>query len=121
MPYETLATSRAPALIVYLLDVSASMVEPLDGRRRLDVVTEALGTALRRMVFLSTKGMLVSPRYRVALLAYSEAVFDVLGGVVTVDQYARLGVPTLEPRRGTDTAAGFEQVERLLHREWPNL
>lgn len=121
MPYEALATSRAPALIVYLLDVSASMAEPLAGRRRVDVVRDALGSALRRMVFLSTKGMLVAPRYRVAILAYSDAVYDVLDGVRPVDQYAMVGVPELEPRRGTDTARGFEQVEKLLEREMANL
>jgi hypothetical protein len=121
MSYDVLATSRAPALIVYLLDVSASMVEPLAGRQRLEVVSEALATALRRMVFLSTKGLLVAPRYRVAILAYSDQVFDVLGGVRTVDQYAALGVPPLQPRRGTDAALGFEQVEQLLQRELPNL
>lgn len=121
MPYETLATSRAPALIIYLLDVSASMIEPMAGRRRLDIVTDALMTAMRRMVFLSTKGMLVAPRYRVSVLAYSEAVFDVLGGIRTIDQYAAMGVPQLEPRRSTDAASGFAQVERLLQQELPHL
>jgi hypothetical protein len=39
MPYEILATSMTPALIIYLIDVSASMTRSLGGEKRIDVVT----------------------------------------------------------------------------------
>jgi hypothetical protein len=121
MPYEILATSQTPALIIYLLDVSASMGQPLGSKRRIDVVTDALTAALREMVFRSTKGSLLHPRYRLAVLAYSDHVYDVYGGIKTVDQAAVMGVPELSPLRTTDTARAFEQAEKLLRSELASL
>lgn len=121
MPYEILATSKTPCLIIYLLDVSASMTQPLGGRRRIDVVGDALTTALKQMVFRSTKGGRLAPRYRIALIAYSDHVYDLLDGIKTVDQVAKLGVPELSPMRTTETSKGFAQVEKLLQAELPNL
>ena len=121
MPYEILANSKAPALIIYLLDVSGSMSERLGSKRRMDVVMEALGTMLRQMVFRSTKGSRVAARYRIAMYAYSDHVYDLLNGVKGVDQVAQLGVPELSPMRSTDTASGVSQVEKLLHQELPGL
>lgn len=121
MPYDIMATSRTPALVIYLLDVSASMTQPLGGMRRIDVVVEALSTALRQMVFRSTKGGRLSPRYRIAMYAYSDHVYDLLDGAKTVDQVAYLGVPDLSPMRSTETAKAFAQAEQLLYAELPNL
>jgi hypothetical protein len=121
MPYEIMATSRTPALVVYLLDVSASMGQPMGGKRRIDVVMDALTAALRSMVFRSTKGGRLSPRYRIAMLAYSDHVYDLLDGIKTVDQVAHLGVPELSPMRTTDTARAFVQAEKLLQEELPGL
>ena len=71
MPDTLEATAQTPALIIYALDVSASMNEPLGDKRRIEVITDALSAALRKMVFRSTKGTHVSPRYRVAMIASS--------------------------------------------------
>lgn len=121
MAYTLLATSSAPALVVYLLDISASMMLPMGERRRIDVVTDALGAALRQMVFRSTKGSRVAPRYRIAMYAYSDHVYDLLDGIKTVDRVAALGVPELDTMRTTRTAKAFEQAEKLLKAELPNL
>lgn len=121
MPYETLATGNTPQLIVYLLDISGSMDDPLGNHRRIDVVVEALSAMLRQMVFRSTKGSRVSPRYRIAMFAYSDQVYDLLDGVKSVDVVARMGVPKLEPLRSTDTARAFAQAEKLLQQELPNM
>jgi hypothetical protein len=121
MPYEVLATSKTPALIIYLLDVSGSMSEKMGNKRRIDVVMDALGVMLREMVFRSTKGSRVSPRYRIAMYAYSDHVYDLLNGVRTIDYVAQLGVPELKPMRGTDTARAFLQAEKLLQQELPNM
>lgn len=121
MSYTTLATAQTPALIIYLLDVSASMNQPLGGKRRVEVVMDALGAALRQMVFRSTKGTRVAPRYRVAMFAYSDQVFDLLDGIKTVDLVAQRGVPQLPTMRTTDTAQAFAQVEALLQGELPGL
>jgi len=119
--YSVMATSRTPALVIYLLDVSASMNKPLGSKRRIDIVMEALGAALKQMVFRSTKGGRLAPRYRVALLAYSDGVWDLLDGIKTVDHVARLGVPELSPMHTTETAKAFAQAEKLLQAELPNL
>jgi hypothetical protein len=121
MPYEIKATSRTPALIIYLLDVSASMSQPLRDRRRIDVVTDALQTALRQMVFRSTKGSRIAPRYRIAMFAYSDHVYDLVEGIKTIDQIAQLGAPVLSPMRTTETAKAFAQAHKLLQTELPKL
>jgi len=121
MPYTLEATAQTPALIIYALDVSASMNEPLGSKRRIDVVTDALSAALRNMVFRSTKGTHVSPRYRVGMIAYSDRVFDLLDGVKTVDEIMKKGVPALTTLRTTDTARAFATIEKLLQRELPNI
>ncbi|HET6313204.1 MAG TPA: vWA domain-containing protein [Chloroflexia bacterium] len=121
MTYSLLATSRTPAVIIYLLDVSASMTQPLGNKRRIDVVLDALTAALRQMVFRSTKGGRLSPRYRIAMLAYSDVVYDLLDGIKTIGEVAHLGVPELSPLRTTDSAKAFAQAEKLLISELPNL
>lgn len=121
MPYEILATSRTPATIIYVLDVSTSMTHPLGDRRRIDVVADALYAAIQQMVFRSTKGVRIAPRYRLAIYAYSDHVYDLLDGVKTVDYVANLGIPELATMRSTDTARAFQQVEKLLLRELPNM
>lgn len=121
MSYKVLATSQTPALIIYVLDVSGSMSDAMDGRRRIDVVTDALYAALQEMVFRSTKGGRVSPRYRVAMYAYSDNVYDILGGIKPIDQVAQMGVPELETLQATDTAQAFEKVEELLNHELPHI
>lgn len=92
----------------------------IGNRRRIEVVLAALQTAIQTAVFRSTKGTRVSPRYRVAILAYSDEVYDILGGVKPIDQLANLGVPELSTMRGTDTARAFAEVEKLLVREAAN-
>lgn len=121
MSYEVLATSRTPALIIYLLDVSASMSQPLGEGQRIDVVTAALKAALQSMVFRSTKGGMLASRYRIAMFAYSDHVWDVYRGIKTIGEAAQLGVPRLSTMRTTDTARAFAQAEKLLKAELPQL
>lgn len=121
MPYELSATSNSPALIIYVLDVSASMNQPLGAKRRIDIVSDAFGAALRQMIFRSTKGVRVSPRYRLAMFAYSDGVYDLLGGIKPVDQVAALGVPEFQTYRSSDANRAFLEVERLLTEELPRI
>ncbi|KOO37345.1 vWA domain-containing protein [Priestia koreensis] len=126
MKYNIQATQQTPAYIIYLLDISASMNQLMESKgehkRRMDVVTDALHAAIRQMVFRSTKGSRLSPRYRISILAYSDNVFDVLGGVKGIDEVARMkpleNIPT---QRLTNTAKAFEQAEKILLEELPNL
>jgi len=121
VPYEIEATSKTPAFIIYLLDVSASMRTNMGGKQRIDVVADALQAAFQQMVFRSTKGSRIQPRYRVALYAYSDKVYDVPGGVKTIDQMAQLGIPELKTLRTTDTAEAFRKAKKLLEQELSQL
>lgn len=120
--YTAKATQSHPALIIYLLDVSGSMSLALGGRKRIDVVTESLNVALRQMVFRSTKGSRISSRYRVAIIAYSDEVHDLLGGIKQIDELMNSGMlPVLNTYRFTDTAKAFLYAEQLLKAELPSL
>lgn len=120
MAYTVQASQSNPALIIYLLDISGSMTLELGEQRRIDVVMGALQTAIRQMVFRSTKGTRLSPRYRISILAYSDEVYDLLDGVKSIDQVAAAGsLPQLTPMKFTDTAKAFEQAEKILLRELP--
>jgi hypothetical protein len=121
MQYKTTATSKTPALIIYLLDVSGSMGMTLGQKRRVEVVSDALNVALQRMVFLSTKGTKVAPRYRIAMFAYSDKTYDLLDGIKPVDEVAQMGTPQLAPMRTTDAARAFAHVETLLQAELPKM
>lgn len=122
MAYEKQATVDTPALIIYLIDCSASMSEPMEGdRTRLQVVWEALDTILRQMLMRCTRGMSIFSRYRIAMLAYSDHVYDILDGVRSIEQLAAAGMPALTTLRTTRTAKAFTQAEKLLRSEWKNL
>lgn len=121
MTYETMATTSNPALVIYVLDVSASMNQKLGTKRRIDVVVDALRAALTTMVHRSTKGMSIRPRYRLAMFAYSDHVYDLLDGIKTIVEVAAMGTPDLSTMRTTDTARAFVQVEQLLVDELPRL
>ncbi|MFB5673712.1 vWA domain-containing protein [Paenibacillus terreus] len=122
MNYSIQASQRTPALIIYLIDISASMNMLMDGKRRMDVVYEALSLAIRQMVFRSTKGNRLTPRYRIALLAYSDDVYDLLNGIKGIDEIAAVGsLPDLTPKRFSDSAKAFLQAERILQAEIPHM
>jgi hypothetical protein len=121
MPYTVPATSDTPALIVYLLDSSGSMQQRLGAGTRQEVVTHALQQSLQQMVFRSTKGMRVSPRYRVAIFAYNEKVYDLLDGVRTIDDVLTRRIDGIQPSGRTNTAQAFERAEALLLAEIPTL
>jgi Mg-chelatase subunit ChlD len=115
------ATSTSPALIIYLIDISGSMKEVLDGSQKVEHVNQAIERVLRKMVQRSTKGEIISPRYRLAMIAYSDQPMDILGGIQTIDQVAAKGKPKLSANARTDTAAAFGMARDILRAELPNL
>ncbi|HEY2495284.1 MAG TPA: vWA domain-containing protein [Paenibacillus sp.] len=122
MSYTIQASQRTPALIIYLIDISASMNMLMDNKRRIDIVYNALSLAIRQMVFRSTKGKRLTPRYRIAILAYSDDVYDLLNGIKGIDEIAAAGsLPDLTPVRFSDSAKAFLQAERILQAELPHM
>lgn len=121
MPYSVVATARTPALIIYLLDVSGSMSGLLEGQTKIEHVNQALEKVLIRMIARSTRGEVVSPRYRVAMCAYSSQPMDILGGIMPISELAKKGRPRLSAQSATDTAAAFAWARDLLRSELPKL
>lgn len=120
--YSLPATAKTPALIIFLLDVSASMKQPYsEGTKKIDEISNLLQSIAVRMVQRSTKGTMVTPRYRIAMYAYSSQVIDLLGGIKTIEELAALGVPKLTTLDMSDVNAAFCEVEQLLKIELPHL
>lgn len=120
--YSVPATSDTPALVIYLLDVSGSMEEDCGGgKSKIEVVHESLKKVSVRMVQRATRGKIVAPRYRIAMLAYSSFVVDLLGGIKTIEEVAKGGVPQFSVLDTTDTALAFSEAEKLLRSELPKL
>ena len=116
--YQNFATANTQALIVFLLDVSGSMGKPMPGSKsRIQVVREALKVTVTEMVQRSLKNKELRPRYRVAMIAYSDDVYDVLSGVKPIDVVAKMGIPKLEPLNRSDTTKGFRYVKKIIEQE----
>ena len=121
MSYDAVATSKTPALIIYLLDCSTSMGEALDGASKMDHVNQAIEKVLVRMVQRSTKGEVVAPRYRLAMIAYSDRATDVLNGIKPISDVVRQGTPGFTAQGMTDTAGAFQVARDMLRQELPKL
>ena len=119
--YDIHATSETPMLIIYLIDVSLSMNEPMAGKTRLAVVSDALEAVRTRMIWRSTKGSLIASRYRVAMYPYSEQVYDVYEGIKSIAEIAKFPLPKLTAMRVTDTAKAFRHAKRILEQELPRM
>ncbi|WP_376794304.1 hypothetical protein [Thermogemmatispora sp.] len=116
MYYTQPATSLTPALVIYLIDASHSMNDPCGSTTKMGLVNRALKEAIKDMVRRSIRDGIVQRRYKVAILAYSTAVVDVLGGIRDLPELVKHGVPVISAGGETDTAIGFAAVENLLQK-----
>jgi uncharacterized protein YegL len=107
------ATANTPALVIYLLDVSGSMAEPCGNSTRIDALNIALKRQIKRMIQRSTRGEMVSPRYHVAMVSYSNQATDLLGGIKPISEITS-SIPPLKPDELTNTAEAFSVAEELL-------
>jgi len=119
--YTQPATSDTPAHILYLLDVSGSMNDNLDGRPRIKWLEEALEYTLEYLIDeRSYDGEVYRPRYRIAVVTYSNNINDSLtnGEFVDVKDFWNEGLPEFKPGGETNTTGAFEHayqmVEKLL-------
>src|SRR6185503_10764416 len=106
--YTAVATSRTPALLIYLIDVSGSMGDPFENSTKIDYVNRALWRALQRMVQRSAVGAVITPRYRLAMAAYSDTIIDIFGGVREIATVAAKGEPIFSPTNTAKAALAFE-------------
>jgi len=119
--YTQPATTLTPALIIYLIDASDSMNEPCGATTKMALVNSLLQATLRDMARKCMRSGVLRPRYKVAILAYSRTVLDVLQGVRDLPTVVQAGMPELSASGVTDMEAGFKEVERLLESQLPDL
>ena len=120
MPYDAKAHHRSPALIIYLIDISGSMADPLDGRPKIEHVHEVLEKMFTRMIQRSRTGRSpddISDRYHAALFAYSDQVVDAFGGPQPISQIAQMGLPRFTAEEATNTWGAFCAARDLLARQ----
>jgi hypothetical protein len=110
------ATRLTPALVVYLIDASASMNEACGDTTKIALVNSALKEVVKAMIMRSMRDVKVQPRYHIAMFAYSTKVIDLLNGIRPLPDLMRVGgSPELQAGgNATDTVAGFTRVEQLL-------
>jgi hypothetical protein len=119
--YEAVARPTTPALIIYLLDMGISMATEIGGQRKINLASNTLVAVLREMLRRSMKGTRISPRYRVAIYAYSDVTRDICGGPIRINELVDIGIPTIRPSGQSNAAGAFERAEQLLKREWSDL
>ena len=77
--YVQPSTRLTPALVIYLIDASASMNDPCGpGMTKMTLVNAALREGIKGMVLRSMRDNKVQPRYHIAMFAYSTMVLDLL-------------------------------------------
>ncbi|MBX3049094.1 MAG: VWA domain-containing protein [Anaerolineales bacterium] len=114
MNYQNRASSTNPALVVFLIDISGSMAAKMpDGRPRHVVVQDALQVAISKLVQNSFQSGQVRPRYRLLVLAYSEEIWDIFGGIKYISD-EEFNITELPPMTKTNPAAALEHVREVL-------
>jgi hypothetical protein len=119
--YQIEATSRAPALVIYLVNVGSSMAESLGIFPKIEHVNRLIEETLIGMVRQSIRGEAVAPFYRVGMFAYNSDPIDVFPGVLTIDLIAQRGRPVLTAAGSSNAAAAFELARDMLEAELPRL
>jgi hypothetical protein len=114
MLYTQTATSRGPALVIYLVDAIRFMNMPCGSTTKIELVNKALRETIQEMVRRSMCDGIVEPRYKIALFAYNTKVEDMLGGICDLPDLIKHGVPAISADGETDATAGFMAVETLL-------
>jgi hypothetical protein len=114
--YVQPATSLNPALLIYLIDASHTMNDPCNGTTKIAIVNSAVREAIKDMIRRSMRDGIVQRRYKIAILAYSTVVVDVLDGICDLPELVKRGYPIIHAGGETDTALGFSAVENLLKR-----
>lgn len=122
------ADSNYPALIVFLLDYSQSMINMEMGntrnQKRADRMFEMVGELLYMLKGRSEKGQIIAPRYHVAFFAYGKTCINVLQLFDQNPHVPKSKVQEKMPARGLgiwqlptliETIGGYGEVADIQH------
>lgn len=77
-PYSNFAAQDAPAIIVLLMDLSATMYRPFNSiQTRSDCMIEGIHTVVKNAICRSTKRTTIVDRYKLAAFGYSNEAYSV--------------------------------------------
>jgi hypothetical protein len=109
--YTLPASVRHPASIVFLINLSRGFNAML--------AHHLLTSLVRGMAAKAARGSIVTPCYRIAIVAYHREVIDLLEGFKDLDRLDAQGIPMLQPAPAdaADVKAAFEYIEKLLRKE----
>src|SRR4051812_31488219 len=85
MPYTAEISRDNPSCVLFLIDQSRSMREPMIGqpdRRKADALTDALNRLLYTLVIRNVRGNGVLNRFYTGVLGYGPTTGPVLGGAL---------------------------------------
>jgi hypothetical protein len=111
--YTAGASRGYPALVIFLLDCGAAMAEVLAGASRTATASGVVEKIFGTMLVRSTRGMVISPRFEVILVGYSDTDFEVLPRL-SIDKLADIGVPMFDVHGPSNAAAAFRRALVLL-------
>jgi len=114
MFYTQTATTRTPALVIYLIDAIRFMNMPCGSTTKIEMASKVLRETIQEMVRRSMRDGSVHPLYKIAIFAYHTKVVDMLDGICDLPDLIKQGVPAITANGETDTTAGFMAVETLL-------
>lgn len=119
--YEKRASKLNPGLVIFLLDVSASMENIAFSKKRIDLSKEIVSQLLTYMVMLSLTSQQIKDRYRIAFITYGDTIKDIFGGIKTLNEIANSeNLLNIRTEYFSDISSGFEKVENILLYETRN-
>lgn len=118
MSYQNLSNSDHPATLIYLVDISGSMEAPMPGgKTRIEVAKDAIQITYTSMIQRSLRQGQIHARYRIAMIAYTDELYDVYGekgSIITIDKLKDEGIPPITPQKTTNMAKAFRYAAKLL-------
>lgn len=113
--YTVLASTHNPALIIFLIDVGYHMKKTVGDLPTIEIIRNTLLQSIQSLIFRSTKGGRISPRYHIGCFTYDTKVHDIFDGILPIDRLASIGIPEFHPTdKSSDTFEAFFSIENLL-------
>jgi uncharacterized protein YegL len=121
MEYKNKANRNHPATVIFLVDVSGSMdARMADGKRRIEIAKDGILAAYTAMISKAMRQGEISPRYRVAMIGYTNQPYDIYydyGSIITIDKLQDEGVPDITPQYKTNMAEALKYAIHLIKKD----